>query len=173
MQLVKASLDPPPGLQELAIELNGGRMAFTWDNDLANGRLSIQAFTQLLVDMEAGRSLREGWVPMTTCWLVDDGGVIAGVSRIRHSLTPRLFADGGHIGYYVRAAYRGQGHGTQILALTLIEAKKLGLDRVLLTVDSDNEPSIRVIERNGGLMEDERTDEDGVRYRRYWIDLTS
>ena len=110
---------------------------------------------------------------MTTCWLVDDGGVIAGVSRIRHSLTARLLAHGGHIGYYVRASYRGQGHGTQILALTLIEARKLGLERVLLTVDSDNLPSIRVIETNGGVMEDERVDSEGLRYRRYWIDLTS
>jgi predicted acetyltransferase len=46
------------------------------------------------------------------------------------------------------------------------------LDRVLLTVRSDNQPSIRVIEFNGGVMEDERKDDEGVRYRRYWIDLS-
>jgi predicted acetyltransferase len=109
---------------------------------------------------------------MTTHWLLDDAGVVAGVSRLRHRLTPELLNDGGNIGYYIRPAYRGKGHGKTILALTLIEARKLGLERVLLTVRIGNQPSIRVIETNNGILEDERTDPEGFPYRRYWIDLT-
>jgi predicted acetyltransferase len=124
--------------------------------------------------MSQGRNLPDGWVPMTTYWLVDDAGAVAGVSRLRHELTPFLLDHGGHLGYYVKASERGQGYGTQILALTLIEARHLGLKRALLTVDSENEPSIRVIERNGGVLEDEPIDETtGKLHRRYWIDLSS
>jgi predicted acetyltransferase len=54
-----------------------------------------------------------------------------------------------------------------------VEARALGIERALLTVDSDNEPSIRVIERNGGVMEDEGIDSTtGKLHRRYWIELT-
>jgi predicted acetyltransferase len=121
--------------------------------------------------MAAGRNLPDGWVPMTTFWLVDESGAVVGVSRVRHSLTPFLRKHGGHIGYYIARERRGKGYGTQILTLTLAEARRLGLDRVLLTVNSDNERSIRVIERNGGVMEDEGIDETtGKLHRRYWIE---
>jgi predicted acetyltransferase len=92
------------------------------------------------------------------------------MSRLRHELNDVLLYHGGHIGYYVRAAVRGRGYGTVLLALTLAKGRTLGIERFLLTVDSDNAPSIRVIEGNGGLLEDERVDrETGRRFRRYWI----
>jgi predicted acetyltransferase len=43
----------------------------------------------------------------------------------------------------------------------------------LITTNSDNAPSIRVIETNGGVMEDERIDDTGKPYRRYWIETTA
>jgi predicted acetyltransferase len=125
------------------------------------------------MDMSDGINLKPGWVPMTTHWLLDDAGEVVGVGRLRHRLTPALLEDGGHIGYYVRPTHRGKGYGTEILRLLLVEARKLGIDRALLTVHSDNGASIRVIERNGGVLEDERTDPEGVPYRRYWIALRS
>jgi predicted acetyltransferase len=108
---------------------------------------------------------------MTTFWLLDDSKEIVGVSRLRHRLTASLLEDGGHIGYYIRPAYRGRGHGHELLALTLVEARKLGIQRALLTISSTNTPSIRIAERAGGVLEDERVDAEGVPYRRYWIDL--
>jgi predicted acetyltransferase len=171
VRLIAASLPAPAGLPELVEELSGGRMAFTWDDDLAAGRMTLQSYVQLLVDFAAGRNLRDDWVPMTTFWLLDDAGEVIGISQLRHRLNDSLRIHGGHIGYYVAGAHRGKGYGTQILALTLVEARGLGIERALLTVDSDNEPSIRVIEHNGGVMEDERVDAEGNPYRRYWIDL--
>ena len=56
-----------------------------------------------------------------------------------------------------------------ILESLLAEGRAMGIRRFLLTVRSDNVPSIRVIEGNGGVMEDERTDETGLPFRRYWI----
>jgi predicted acetyltransferase len=50
------------------------------------------------------------------------------------------------------------------------EARLLGLAKVLLTCDDDNEPSRRTIERHGGVLEDVRDTDEGVK-RRYWITL--
>jgi predicted acetyltransferase len=88
----------------------------------------------------------------------------------RHELNDVLLHHGGHIGYYVRPSARGKRYGTAILDLTLAEGRKRGIERFLLTVDSNNVPSIRVIEGNGGVLEDERLDEEtGRMFRRYWI----
>ena len=171
VRLVKASLEAPAGLQELLEQLGDGENGFVGTGQMPNTQ-SLATYLRSLVDMDLGIILRPGWVPMTTHWLLDDAGVVAGVSRLRHRLTPELLNDGGNIGYYIRPAYRGKGHGKTILALTLIEARKLGLERVLLTVRIGNQPSIRVIETNNGILEDERTDPEGFPYRRYWIDLT-
>jgi predicted acetyltransferase len=89
-----------------------------------------------------------------------------GTVAIRHELTPELLVDGGHIGYHVSPAWRRQGHATRMLAAGLNEARRLGLSRVLLTCDPDNEASRKVIVANGGRP-GETLGEDV----RYWIDL--
>ena len=61
------------------------------------------------------------------------------------------------------AAVSGTSRGSPI-ALALIRAKELGLERVLLTCDEDNVGSRRTIENAGGVYEDIRKDK-----RRYWI----
>jgi predicted acetyltransferase len=106
-------------------------------------------------------------VPFSTYWYVA-GEHYLGAMAIRHELTPALLIDGGHIGYHVSPAWRRQGHATRMLAAGLDEARRLGLARVLLTCEPDNEASQKVIVANGG-----RPDEAlGVELR-YWIDLTS
>jgi predicted acetyltransferase len=63
---------------------------------------------------------------------------------------------GGHIGYDVRASARRRGHATAMLAGGLAVAAGLGIDPALITCDVDNVGSRRVIETNGGVLEDER-----------------
>jgi predicted acetyltransferase len=59
-----------------------------------------------------------------------------------------------------------------ILKLTLERARELGLEWVLVTCDEDNIASAKIIERNGGVLEDMyQEDETAVPKRRYWIDL--
>lgn len=99
-------------------------------------------------------------------WIVD-GDEFVGYVALRHALTPFLLEEGGHIGYAVRPARRGQGVATRALALTLPHARRLGLERVLLTCDTDNEASRRTILANGGVLEDVRAGKE-----RYWIDLS-
>lgn len=97
---------------------------------------------------------------------------VLGVAKLRHMLTPTLEDIGGHIGYSIRPSERGKGYGTLILALTLDCARELGLSRVLLTCDTENIRSARVIMRNGGVLTSEGYSPlRGARVSRYWIAL--
>ena len=121
----------------------------------------------------AGIDLPQDYVPQSTFWSVVENEVV-GVIRIRHGLTPWLEQEGGHIGYEVRPSYRGQGYGRQQLALTLDKLRQWGWERVLITCDADNRASARIIEANGGQLENIIfIPEKPVPVRRYWIALIS
>lgn len=110
-------------------------------------------------------------VPETVLWLVNEGEFVGQVS-IRHRLNDHLREVGGHIGYAIRPSRRRMGYGARILALALPRAAALGLERVLVTCDEDNLGSRRIIERNGGLLENAvAVPGSPVRKLRYWIDL--
>jgi predicted acetyltransferase len=104
-----------------------------------------------------------GIVASTTLWWVD-GAEYLGRLAIRHRLTPHLRDYGGHIGYDVRPSARRQGHATAMLAAALPVTHARGIDPVLVTCDDDNVASRKVIEANGGVLEDQR----GVKLR-YWV----
>lgn len=140
------------------------------------------------LDEEAhGVNLRPGLVPQSVFWLVragrgDESGdegrdsaaeqMIVGVSRLRHVLNAKLEDVGGHIGYDVRPSERRKGYGTRLLALTLERTRALGLSRVLLTCDTENVASARIIEKNGGVLASQSVSpETGVLVSQYWIEL--
>lgn len=104
-----------------------------------------------------------GFVPSTTLWWVD-GHEYLGRIAIRHRLTPFLRDSGGHIGYDVRSSARRRGHATAMLAAALPVARSLGIDPALVTCDGDNIGSRRVIEANGGVLEDQRSGK-----LRFWV----
>ena len=80
---------------------------------------------------------------------------VPGPRRLRHRLTPALLEVGGHIGYDVRPSARRRGHATAMLREALIVALGLGIESALVTCNVDNVGSRKVIERNGGVLEDE------------------
>lgn len=105
-----------------------------------------------------------------------DGDKFIGLIHIRLELTPRLLQYAGHIGYGINPKYWRQGYGTELLRIGLIKAKELVKDdRVLVTCDDDNIGSAKVIENNGGILENKviNLDDDGevVLTRRYWIKI--
>lgn len=112
-----------------------------------------------------------GLVPSTVFFCIDEQRNRAvGAVDIRHYLNERLLRCGGHIGDGVRPTDRGQGIGTQMVALALKECAKLGIDRVLMVCDKENIASAKTILRNGGVLENE-IKEDGFLEQRYWITL--
>jgi predicted acetyltransferase len=113
---------------------------------------TFPAYITRLLDYAAGRDLPAGYVPMDTYWLLL-GGSLAGVSRLRHSLTDSLLHSGGHISYWIRPGERGKGLGTRLLSLTCQKAFGRGIDRVLVTCDRDNVRSVKVIKGNGGVLD--------------------
>ncbi len=120
---------------------------------------------------EADRSVPpvEGRVHSSYWWIVDDETYLGAIA-LRHELNDFLLHAGGHIGYGVRPSARRRGLARWALGEVLHEARGLGLGRVLVTCDDANAASQRVIEANGGDLEDVRDTPLG-RTRRYWIDL--
>jgi predicted acetyltransferase len=105
----------------------------------------------------------EGWVPDSTWWWIDGDDYLGSVN-VRHRLTDHLRRVGGHIGYLVRPSARRRGHATAMLAAVLPHAHALGIDPALLTCDVDNVASRKVIESNGGVLQDQL---DGK--LRFWV----
>ncbi len=107
------------------------------------------------------------FVPFTERWMVADGAYVGRIS-LRHTLTELLLTWGGHIGYSVRPSARRRGHAGRALAMMLPTCAELGIDPVLVTCDTDNVGSRRMIEINGGVYEDTREGK-----LRYWIPTAS
>jgi predicted acetyltransferase len=136
-------------------------------------RNNFAGYIKHLKEESEGINLRPGRVPQTTFWVIDKDGY-AGRISIRHSLNELLLKVGGHIGYEIRPSKRRLGYGEKALKLALPKAKALGLDRVLLTCDSTNVGSRKIIEANGGVLENEIPGEEGKPSKlRFWINLSS
>lgn len=119
-------------------------------------------------NQENGAGLKEGYVPGSTFWLVD-GDDFIGEVNIRHRLNEKLFQKGGHIGYEIRPSKRKMGYGAKILELALPLAKDIITDKILITCDDDNIGSWKIIEKNGGILENKIEYNDKLT-RRYWIE---
>ncbi|WP_068262145.1 GNAT family N-acetyltransferase [Janibacter limosus] len=104
-----------------------------------------------------------GFVPCTFLWVVE-GEEYLGSIALRHELSDFLLEQGGHIGYSIRPSARRQGHASTALRQVLELAGEMGLERVLITCDEDNEASRATIEGAGGEYEDSRSGK-----RRYWV----
>ena len=96
---------------------------------------------------------------------------LLGAANIRHELNDSLLITGGHIGDGIRPSERGKGFGTELVRLALIECKKLGIRRVLMTCDKSNTASAKTIIKNGGVLENEFVNSEGEIEQRYWITI--
>ena len=124
-----------------------------------------------LEKLAEGKNLAPGKVRMWLFWLQRDGRIVA-ESSLRHELNDDLRLEGGNIGYNVRPSERQKGYGSMILKLVLEEARKIGLEKVLVTCDADNTGSRRIIEKNGGVLEGQGiSTNSGKLVNRYWIEM--
>lgn len=109
-----------------------------------------------------------GMVPASLFWLVAGRRYIGDVD-VRHRLTESLRRFGGHIGYTIRPSLRRRGYGALICRLGIERARLLGIGDILITCDDDNIGSAKIIEANGGILQDRIDNNRGVMTRRYWI----
>jgi predicted acetyltransferase len=131
---------------------------------------NFEELVQQIRDEADPRKVKPGLVPQTVFWLIDNSEFIGRVS-IRHELDERLLRQGGHIGYEIRPSKRKRGYGTAILRLGLEKAREMGLLRVLVTCDEDNIGSRKIIEHNGGKLENSvEIAGRAVKVLRFWID---
>ena len=169
-------------LIEPTVELESEFLAMAEEYHTADMEKCLKLYSEALDDFSTyvadlrnaahGNGLPAGWVPTSTFWLVGSKNVMLGTIRLRHRLTPLLEREGGHIGYDIRPSERRKGYGTIILALSLVKAWEMGLTRVLVTCDTDNIASVKIIEKNGGKFEKEIISENFRKpVSRYWIDL--
>jgi predicted acetyltransferase len=134
--------------------------------------LDVAEQVEMLGRESRGENLPEGRVQQSTWWCQEDSGRLVGMIRLRHELNAALLHSGGSIGYIVRPSARQRGVATAMLRLALEKARELGIDRVLLTCDAENEASRRTIERNGGVLDTQPVSADQT-WLRYWIELES
>ena len=135
----------------------------------------FQGYIEAITDQSGSIRLPSGEivpkVPFSVRWLVE-GDEFIGEASIRHQLNVHLLKEGGHIGYGIHPSRQRQGYGKLILALALEECRCLGIARVLVTCLEHNIASARIIEANGGALENViAAPAGGGPLRRYWIAL--
>ena len=94
---------------------------------------------------------------------------LVGIIDLRHHINhPILGTWGGHCGYSVRPSERGKGYAKEMLRLNIQNAGALGIEKLLVTCDAENEASEKTILANGGVFEN-TINVDGTEMKRYWI----
>ncbi|MCI6955887.1 MAG: GNAT family N-acetyltransferase [Candidatus Faecousia sp.] len=169
LQLVKLSGDYRTQLSDMMAEWLSAEQNFSpWSirkNDYRD-------FDRYLEHLEL-KEPKDGRVPDSVFFCLDlDRNIFVGAVNIRHYLTPSLLFTGGHIGDGIRPSERRKGYATAMIGLALDECRTLGIPWVLMTCDKANIGSAKSIIRNGGVLENEVINEEGVLEQRYWINLS-
>ncbi|MDM5152619.1 GNAT family N-acetyltransferase [Bacillus sp. DX1.1] len=153
------------------------RQAFLNSREQPHGSCSLQQFDSFdewlekVKIQEKGENLPLNRVPSTQFLSIEKEKLV-GVINLRHRLTPELLMESGHIGYSVHPDERRKGYASEQLRLSLFEAKKLGLEKVLITCDKANIGSAKTIQKVGGILEDEVISPNtGEIVQRYWIEI--
>ena len=161
--------------QQYSEQIMAYRTTFINLGEQPYGGSSLQNFDDFnkwlnkVINQEKGDNLPQNRVPATQFLSIINGRLI-GLINIRHQLTPELLMESGHIGYSIHPAERRNGYAIEQLRLGLIEAKNLGLEKVLVTCDKSNIASAKTIKKVGGILENEVISSDtNESVQRYWI----
>ena len=109
------------------------------------------------------------WVPAYYFAICLQDGTKIGYCDLRIGHNDRLYI-GGNIGYGIDEAYRGHHYAAKACRLLFRQARKHGLDHVIITCDPANTASSRTCQLAGGqyletakIPEDQNMYEEGMR----------
>lgn len=126
-------------------------------------KADFKQFIQRNIDWSNGIGLDKGYSSHTIyVFFIDNKPV--GISKIRTYSDNSLLKRGGHIGCAIIPTLRGKGYGTLLMKETIKEARRKGLKDILIGCYSDNLPSVRMIEKNDGILEENK---NNISW--YWI----
>ncbi len=143
-------------------------------NRCLNGMTYEEWLTNIINRKNINYLENQDLVPETTFFTIrESDNKIIGMVNFRHGLNDKLYRIGGHIGYGIRPSERGKGYSKIQLYLALIEAQKIGLDRVMVNCLNTNEVSERTIKALGGISDGQEYDKEKDRIINvYWINVT-
>ena len=99
---------------------------------------------------------------------------LIGMINVRWNLTEEMKRFGGNIGYGIIPTERRKGYNKINLYLGLLEAKKIGLDKVVLDCETSNIASSKTMTSLGGVLDRTEIDPyDGILTSVYYIDIST
>lgn len=111
-------------------------------------------------------------VPSTTYFAIReiDDKLVCVIDLRHHINHPILGTWGGHCGYSVRPNERGKVYAKEMLRLNIENARKMGIERLLVVCDEKNKAGEKTILANNGVFEN-YIEVNGCRMKRYWINI--
>lgn len=98
-------------------------------------------------------TVNKNWVVTDTFFAIRKSDLrIIGMIDLRHTLNEFL-KDLGNCGYSVRPSERKKGYAAEMLSQLLQAAKKAEMKELHISVETQNTPSVKVIQKNGGIYE--------------------
>lgn len=174
LKLVAPSINDKKSALEMLEEIKVADAGLPWQySGLANleEANSYEEWVKEKDNESKGIDLKDGFVPCTTLFLkrISDNKICGSIS-IRHELNKFLLDFGGHIGYSITPSERGKGYGKLQLKMGLEIAKRLDIEKCLITADVENVVSNKTIISEGGVLENTVMWKSDP-LNRYWINL--